>query len=371
MTVVERAPALREVGAGLQLSPNGGAVLDALGLRGRIEAAGEAATHVTLRSGASGRRIARVPLHAPAGLPGHRPLHRAELVGLLAQAAQEAGAGLRLGVAAEAVRPGAGTGHGRPLLVLADGGRVSCDLLVGADGIRSMVRGALGPAAPARFTGQVAWRAVVPGGGGTAGSGGPTIDLFPGRHVTSYPLRGGAETNLVAVAERAGWAEEGWFHPDDPEHLRAAFADANPELRSLLGRVTGCALWGLFLHPPAERFGAGRIALLGDAAHPTLPFLAQGANLAIEDAWVLAEETDAPGALPLALERYTARRRPRVLRALAAARTNARDYHLGGVRRLAGHAALGLAGAAAPWILERRYAWLHGFDVTRERPGAG
>ncbi len=364
VTVVERAPALAEVGAGLQLSPNGGAVLAALGLRARIEGAGDASAAVTLLRGRTGRRVARVPLHAPAGLPAHRPLHRADLIAILADAARGAGVDLRLRTEAVGVqlRP-----DGAPVLRLADGGVLAPDLLVGADGIRSRLRAALGPAAPARFTGQVAWRAMVRGTGPEAAAGGgagPAIHLFAGRHVVAYPLRGGAAVNLVAVAERDGWAEEGWFHADDPAHLRAAFPDAAPGLAALLGRVEACALWGLFRHPPAAPMAAGRIALLGDSAHPTLPFLGQGANLAIEDAWVLAAETDAHVPLPLALERYDTRRRPRVLRALAAADRNAVDYHVGGARRLAAHAALGVAGALAPALLTRRYAWLHGHDVT-------
>ncbi len=355
------------MGAGLQLSPNGGAALAALGLLPEIEAAGDPSRAVTLRSGRTGRRVARVPLHAPPGMPAHRPLHRADLIAILSRAAVAAGVRIRLGAGAACARAGEG---GRPVLELEGGERVTPDLLVGADGIRSRVRAALGEAAPARFTGQVAWRATVPGIGPEAAAGGdegPAIHLFPGRHVVAYPLRGGALVNLVAVAERDEWAEEGWFHADDPGRLRAAFGDASPGLAALLGRVGACALWGLFRHPPAARLGAGGIALIGDAAHPTLPFLGQGANLAIEDAWTLAAETDAPVPLPAALERWDARRRPRIVRALAAADRNAVDYHLGGPRRIAAHAALGVAGALAPGILTRRYAWLHGHDVTAPR----
>ena len=370
VTVHEAAPVLREAGAGLQVSPNGGAVLQALGLREPFEGAGPAARAVRLVAGRSGRRIARVPLTAPAGLPAPRSIHRADLLGLLSDAARAAGVRVRLGSAAQEVLPAGGTAHGRPILRLSDGLMQQPDLLIGADGIRSRVRGLVGAAPPAAFTGQVAWRALVRAEAEEPALSpeGPAIHLFPGRHVVTYRLREGGLVNIVAVAERAEWAEEGWDHPDDPANLRAAFADASGPLRDLLARVGECRLWGLFRHPVAERFGAGHVALLGDAAHPTLPFLAQGANLALEDAWALAEETDAPIQIPLALDRYTARRRPRVVRALAAADANARHYHLSGPARIAAWTALGLGSTVAPWTLARRYAWLHGHDETAARP---
>ncbi len=112
--------------------------------------------------------------------------------------------------------------------------------------------------------------------------------MGPGRHLVTYPL-GPGERNIVAVLERDGWAEEGWNHADDPANLRAAFAGFPSELRGWLDRVDEVKLWGLFRHPVAARWQDGRIALLGDAAHPTLPFLARGANMAFEDAWVLAD----------------------------------------------------------------------------------
>ena len=369
VTVHEAAPVLREIGAGLQIFPNGGAVLEALGLREPFEGAGTAARAVRLVDGRRGGAVARVPLAAPPGRPAARAVHRADLLGILADAARDAGVKLRLGSAAREVRPARGTGHGRPILTLEDGLMQQPDLLIGADGIRSRLRAALGAAPPARFTGQVAWRAVVPScPDEPALSGeGPVVHLFPGRHVVAYRFRDGGLVNLVAVAERSEWAEEGWDHPDDPANLRAAFADAAVPLRGLLKRVTETRLWGLFRHPVAERFGAGRIALLGDAAHPTLPFLAQGANLALEDAWALAEETDAPIQLPLALDRYSARRRPRVVRALAAADRNGVHYHLSGPRRVAAWSALRLGSALAPSVLSRRYAWLHAHDETAAR----
>ena len=357
VTVLERASALREVGAGVQVSPNGHHVLRAMGVSGPVGAAGDRAEAVVLRSGPSGREIVRLPLPL-SGRSQWRLLHRADLLGALADAALAAGAEVRLGAAVASVRPT----DGRPVVTLEGGERVVPDLLVGADGGRSLVRAALnGPSAPA-FAGQTAWRALVRSDGRPEPVS--TIHFFPGRHVVTYPLRGGALINVVAVAERPEWAEEGWHHPDDPERLRAAFADAGPALAALLGRVEETHLWGLFRHPVAADWGSRAIALLGDAAHPTLPFLAQGANLALEDAWALAAETDAPASLDRALRSYRDRRRDRAARAVAAAEANARAYHLGGARRVAAHAALRLGSVLAPSLIARRTAWLHEHDET-------
>ena len=352
VTVLERARALREAGAGLQVSPNGDRVLGALGLAG-----GERSEAVVLRDGRTGRRVARLAL-PPADRPHWRLMHRADLLELLADAALAEGIELRLGIAVVQV---AAT-DGRPILELEGGERMAPDLIVGADGVRSVVRPVLnGPASP-RYAGQSAWRALVRPPEPPAPRA--EVHLLPGRHVVAYPLRGGRLLNLVAVAEREDWVAEGWDMPGDPDRLRAAFADAHEGLRRLLEEVAETRLWGLHLHPVARDWASRGIALVGDAAHPTLPFLAQGANLALEDAWTLAAETDAPVSLDRGLRAYQALRRERAVRAVAAAQANARDYHLGGWRRAAAHSALRVGSVLAPWAIARRTAWLHGHDVT-------
>lgn len=340
--VLERAPALREAGAGLQVTPNGMRVLQALGLRDAVEAASVAAEAVEPMDALTGRRIARFGL---AGAGPYRFLHRAALLDILAGAARAAGAEVRLGTEALGV-----TERG----VATAAGEVAAPLLLGADGLRSAVRAALDPSRAA-FTGQVAWRAVV-------GADHPPVArvwMAPGRHAVTYPLPGGL-VNLVAVREEARWSEEGWRHPDSPANLRRAFADAAPPLAAILAAVARTHRWGLFRHPVARRWQDGRRAILGDAAHPTLPFLAQGANLALEDAWTLARLLR-EGRLH-DLERL---RRPRVLRAVAAAQANARRYHLGGAARRGAHFALAAVGRLAPGAFLGRLDWLYGFDATR------
>ncbi len=338
VTVFEQASEIAEVGAGLQVTPNGARVLLSLGLGDALDRAGIVARAVVPVDGVTGRGIARFDLTAQR--PPYRFLHRAALIGMLHDACVARGVGVRTGR-----RIGAGE--------LPD-----ADMIVGADGIRSALRSHLnGPVGPT-FTGQVAWRATIVADHPPEAR----IWMMPGRHVVSYPLPGG-RVNLVAVQEREGWAEEGWHHADAPENLAAAFADAAPALCALLDRVTQTHLWGLFRHDVARLWQDGRVVLVGDAAHPTLPFLAQGANLALEDAAVLSRMVQAHGPGP-GLAAFEAARKPRVRRAIAAADANARNYHLTGLRRRGAHLALAAICRIAPGAFLRRLDWLYGHDAA-------
>lgn len=352
VTVFEQAPSLREYGAGLQITPNGGAVLATLGLRRAAETAGVAATALEPMDGLTGTRVARFPLNRIPGEP-YRFFHRADLLSLLAGAAREAGVEIRTGarVICEAGRLRSVTGEA-----------VNADLTVGADGLHSGLRPMLNGAAAPFFTGQVAWRAIVEGEAEPVAR----IWMMPGRHVVTYPLQG-RRINVVAVREQADWAEEGWHVADDPAALLAAFAPCGAVLGDILGRVREVRRWGLFRHPVAARWHGGDVAILGDAAHPTLPFLAQGANLALEDAWVLAAAVDR-WPLAEALGRYERLRKPRVERAIAAANANAANYHLDGGKRKVALAALAGIGSVAPGLFLRRYDWLYRHDVTQVLP---
>ncbi|MCR8825537.1 FAD-dependent monooxygenase [Pseudosulfitobacter koreensis] len=349
VTVFEQAQALTEVGAGIQITPNGGRVLAALGLADRLDDHSLRAQAVQPRDGLSGRAIARFDLTGQ--VPSYRFFHRAALIGLLGSACRAAGVTFHLGA-----RVGAVTTDGT---VTAQGVTQRFDLVVGADGLHSVARGLLNDQRAPFFTGQVAWRGLVEG---ITADPVAQIWMAPGKHVVTYPLKDGL-LNVVAVQERDHWAAEGWHHEDAPENLQAAFSDTGAELRNLIAGVDAPRLWGLFRHPVAQHWYRDRLAILGDAAHPTLPFLAQGANLALEDAWTLAA---ACAALPVneALPRYQASRAPRVTRAIAAANANARNYHLGGLRARVAHAGLRTLGTIAPNAFLNRLSWLYDHDVT-------
>ena len=358
VTVYEQSDAIREVGAGLQVSPNGASVLRALGLAGALNADSLRAVAVELRDGLDGGLVTRLEVGRLRPDQGYHFLHRADLIALLLEGAQDAGVELRLLSRVSAVD----LAGDRPALRFEDGTSHTAALLIGADGLHSPTRVALNGKVAPFFTGQVAWRAVIAGDGATPVA---EVHMGPGRHLVSYPLRGGALRNIVAVEERRKWADESWSLRDDPMDLRLAFKGFGPRVQGWLDAVEDVYLWGLFRHPVAKVWQDGRaVAILGDAAHPTLPFLAQGASMGLEDAWVLAASLAAHDSWAAGLAAYQVAREGRVRRIVEAASRNARAYHLGGAARAVAHAGLRLGGWLAPELALRRFDWLYGHDVT-------
>lgn len=362
VTVLEQAEAIREVGAGLQITPNGVAVLRALGLEGALAASSLRSVAVELRDGRDDGLVLRMDLARLRPDQGWHLTHRADLIDLLAQGARDAGVQIRLLQQIEAVD----LSGPRPLLRTAQGAEITPALVLGADGLHSRLRAALNGTAKPFFTGQVAWRAVIPAEPGAAPVA--EVHMGAGRHLVSYPLRGGTMRNIVAVEERGKWVEEGWNLRDDPIRLRLAFGDFGPKVRGWLDQVDQLWLWGLFRHPVAASWGRvlpeGMVVILGDAAHPTLPFLAQGANMALEDAWVLAAMLDLHGLGQVALDAYQTARAARCARIVQAANRNARAYHLSGLTRSVAHLGLRIGGRLAPALPLSRFDWIHGVDVT-------
>ncbi|WP_338548236.1 FAD-dependent monooxygenase [Roseovarius phycicola] len=354
--VLEQAPEITEVGAGIQVSPNGFVVLKALELGERLRATSPQGTHIRLRD-YSGRLVTTLDL----GLSGHSDyyfVHRADLLNLLLGAAVQSGVEVSTGFQVMNVTPDT-----TPKVTDHDGNTHSADLVVGADGLHSVARAALNGTVAPFFTQQVAWRAVVP-----EIEASQMVDLYmgPRRHIVTYPLRQSRLRNIVAVEERTQWVAESWSQQDDPDAMRAVFADFGPDVQALLSRVEQVNLWGLFRHPVAPSWQAGNVALLGDAAHPTLPFLAQGANMALEDAWTLGKCLSAASDISSALARYQELRKDRTARIVMAASKNAWKYHLS-FRPLRGmaHAGLKLGGLVAPGRMIGQFDWIYGHDVTQ------
>ena len=372
VTILEQADSLGEVGAGLQISPNGMKVFEALGLSDRIAATAFQPEGIEMRLGKSGRVVFDIPLGLAAadrwGAP-YLHVHRADLVSALSvELAERAPKAVRLGAKlARYEQDDTGV-----TAVLDDGTRVAGDLLVGADGIHSVVRAQmLGPDNP-RFTGNVAWRAVVP------------IDLLgkhlppptacawvgKGRHAVTYRLRNGLLANFVGVVERDGWQVESWSGEGDRMDALSDFSDWHPVIVNLIRNAATLNQWALFDRAPLTRWSDRRVVLLGDACHPMLPFLAQGAVMAVEDAWVLAARLSEGQSVPASLSAYESDRRDRTGAVQAGARANAKLFHRHNpVTQLATYGPMWLAGRAAPGFVHSRNDWLYGHDVTATQSG--
>ncbi|MEP9380292.1 FAD-dependent monooxygenase [Aquabacter sp. CN5-332] len=354
VSIVEQAPAFEEVGAGLQLSPNATRVLRDLGVLPTLEENAIAPEALEIRDGHSGRIIASCP-YGPAAVRLGAPFlvaHRADLHRVLAEAARaldctfEMGARLEGMEASDGVAVAVANRDGEALPIQAD-------ILIGADGVRSTVRAQLGGSAAPVFAGRVAYRATIP----AIAEGRPAVRLYlgPEAHLVTYPVRGGATVNIVAVV-KADRPVTRWSEPGEASAVHAAFAMWAEEVQALLAGAPEFRCWGLYDLDPLPRWGAGRATLLGDAAHAMLPFLAQGAAQAIEDAAALAAALAQGPSAEAALRAYEAARRPRTARIQREARTSGAIYHLSGPARLARDAFIGLTGNR---LLER-YEWLYG-----------
>lgn len=243
----------------------------------------------------------------------------------------------------------------------------NADLLVGADGIHSVVQEHIvGPYVP-RFTGCIAWRGVVPASKLTAHPPPPTACAWVGRgkHAVTYYLRGGELVNLVGVIERDDWREEGWSIEGKKEELRAEFQGWDPVIGDIIEQGESFFRWALFDRPPLRRWVDGRMCVLGDAAHPMLPFVAQGAVMAMEDAWMLKSCLKASRSVVEALKIYQARRHARATHVQALSRQNATTFHhRNPVKRLMTYGPMWLAGNILPEIVHQRMDWIYGYDVT-------
>lgn len=335
VALLDKAEALAETGAGIQLSPNATRILIGLGLRDRLLPSVVIPEAVVIRSARSGA-IARLPLGAAAETRYGAPywiIHRGDLqAALLAAVRERDDIALTLGASVEAV---AAEPQGLSVQALRGTRReeTAAAALVGADGLWSRVRAIAGGTDTPRFARRTAWRALVPAEAVALDARAPVVNLWlgPGSHLVHYPVKGGAMINIVAIAADAE-PSSGWSTAAAPEEVMARFpADrwAKPA-RELLARPTHWLKWPLYDRPPLARWGNGRVTLLGDAAHPMLPFLAQGAAMAIEDAAVLAAALGVTPDDPAAgLRRYEAARVPRTRRLQRAARRSDRLYHLG------------------------------------------
>jgi salicylate hydroxylase len=365
--VLEKAPRLEEIGAGLQLSPNASRVLVDLGLRPRLSQA-VTPDAISLMNARSGAEITRIPLRT-AAFDADAPywvIHRADLqAALRAEVENSPDIDLRLGCQFEDA-----SSHAKGLTVIQRSGMARQEevamMLVGADGIWSAVRGVLFPEVQPHFAGLIAWRGTLDARQLPREYTARRVQLWmgPSAHLVAYPIAGARQINVVAVVP-GRWNRPGWSEAGDDNEIKSEFASARWHAipRMLLGAVDGWQKWALFAIPGGGEWAHCATALLGDAAHAMLPFAAQGAAMAIEDAAVLAKciaerKSEGPVATAAALKRYARLRRPRVVRMQRHARRAGRIYHLGGPLALARDL---IIKALGPHRMLARQDWIYGW----------
>ena len=364
--VLDQAEWLEETGAGIQLSPNATRILIGLGLGDRLRETAVAPSAVRVLDGETAREIARLPLadcEERYGAP-YWAMHRGDLqAALIAACRENPDISLELGARVETF-----ASHPNGVTVKAMRGPSAVDAqgaaLIGADGIWSTVRNGIEEPTQPKFAKRVAWRALVPAEMAAPAMRAPEITLWLGRkgHIAHYPVQSGRTINVVAIAADT-WTDTGWSTESTPTELMARFPSGvwSRHVRDLLGIPERWLKWALAERAASKRWGRDQITLLGDAVHPMLPFLAQGAAMAIEDAHVLANRlSENPENLPQAMRVYEADRRPRTAKIQRAARSNGKIYQYSGPDAAARNLVMQMLGGTR---IRNRYDWVYNWRV--------
>ena len=358
--VYEQAPELREVGAGLQLSANGTRVFYELGVGEALKAHSCEAAGKEIRLWNTGETwklfdLGKVSIERY-GYP-YLTVYRPDLLEVLLAAIGRD----RIHLGAKCV--GFTQTADRVQVQFENHSSVACDVLIGADGVHSQVRQSLFGEDRPQFTGIVVWRGIVPMeklpehmarmvGSNWVG---------PGAHVVHYPLRAGKVMNFVGALERSDWQVESWSARGTTEELAADFTGWHDDVHALIRNIPAPYKWALMTRPPMERWSVGRVTLLGDACHSMVPFLAQGAVMAIEDGFILARALSGSDDVPVALLKYENARRERTRKAVEGSAANIGRFH---------HPALADPAQARDYVarewagqnVAERYEWLFRYD---------
>jgi salicylate hydroxylase len=359
----EQATELREVGAGVQLSANGTRILIDLGLRAAMKQIVCEPTGKEIRLWTTGQTWKLFDLGETSvehyGAP-YWMAHRGDFHAVLRDAVRQTRATIRTGATAA----GFDQDDDGVTLTLASGEQIRGDLLIGADGVHSVIRQHMFGVSRAQFTGLLAWRGLIPMprlpthlrrlvGTNWNGLGG---------HVVTYPLRRGDILNFVGVRERDDWQVESWTEAGTIEECLRDFTGWHDDIHTMIRAIDTPFKWALLGREPLPRYSIGRATLLGDAAHPTLPFLAQGANMALEDAAVLARCLDAYEDVATALKHYDAARLGRTAAIVRGSNDNAKRFHNPALTE-ASSAAAYIDREWAPEKVRGRYDWLYEYDA--------
>jgi len=325
--VFEAAPALGEIGAAVNVSPQAFKALQAIGLGGKVAAVATASPGIYTRNMQTGEFLEFNDRRKAAGRYGapYYTFHRADLLDALASGLDRSAIylGQRL--------TGLEERGDHVILAFANGNRVEVEIVIGADGVRSVIRRSLYGDDNPTYTGQMVWRALLNGEDVPEEVLEPTGHIQwvgPGCHLLAYYIRGKKLVNIVTQEDTDKWVEEGWSIRGDPDEMRSSFPNPEPRLAKLLSLVTECSKWGLFTRPLTQNWGRGRIQLIGDAAHAMLPNAGQGACQAFEDAYILARWLKACRDPVEAFANFRRIRVPRVHGVQRLSLSNARFKHM-------------------------------------------
>jgi salicylate hydroxylase len=365
--VYERAPELREVGAGIQISPNGNAVLDSLGVFEPLRAVSCDPVRKEFRLWNTGKPWPMFSLGKSAieryGYP-YLTVYRPDLHQALADRVRALKADA---IHLDSAVTGCAQNDSSAALILQDGRRIAGDALIGADGVRSAVRNALWPDTDAAFSGMVTWRALIPMASLPEHMRVPVGSTWigPGGHAVNYPLHRAEIMNFAATIEGKRWTAQASFEAGTVEECLDDFKGWHEDVQTMIRLAPNLVKWGLMKREPIPQWTQARISLLGDAAHVTLPFLAQGAVHAIEDGMVLARclEGVQPPDVPAALLRYERARIGRTSRMVRGATDNTERFHSPELATETSAARyLEREWSAAP--IAERYEWLYSYDAN-------
>ena len=363
--VFETAPLSTEIGAGIQISPNGVKILQEIGVMRLLEESLFEPDSIEIRLGKSGRKLVQLPMKdVAADRWGARyvQIHRSDLiVGLNNRLAQLSPNSVETGSEVVSFDDRANTA----IIKLQNGKTHEADLVVGADGIHSTIRKQMFGAEKARFTGNVAWRAVIP----VERLGGlvppPTGCIWAGkqRHAVTTRIRSGQTVNFVGIVEHSDWKIEGWKIEGQRADALADFKDWNPTITNLIKKAESLHKWALFDRAPLPHWHTGHVALLGDAAHPMLPSMAQGAVQSMEDAYILAQSVASSSSshIPSACNDYFQKRIRRTTKVQKVSMKNLNLFHKKNAwTQFIHYAPIWVAGHFTPILIQKRYDWLYG-----------
>ena len=357
--VFEQAPALGEIGAAVNVSPQAVKALQAIGVGDRLAAVGNRSPGIYTRNMQTGEFLElndRFKAAEKYGAP-YYTFHRADLLDALASDLDRSAVHLdhRLTEIDES--------RDRIGLTFANGNKVEAEYVIAADGVRSVIRSTLYGADNPTYTGQMVWRALLNGNDVPKDVLEPTGHIQwvgPGCHLLAYYIRGTKQVNIVTQEDTDKWVEEGWSTRGDPDEMRLSFPNPEPHLRKLLSIVTECSKWGLFTRPLTQNWGRGRIQLIGDAAHAMLPNAGQGACQAFEDAYILSRWLEACRDPVEAFENFRRVRIPRVHGIQRLSFSNAKFKHMrdAAAQKASIASGKGSVHGSAEWVLS--------YEPTRE-----